>query len=359
MNFITNLPNVKGYNQCWVIVDRFTNIAHFIPLKNRKAKQLALIFVREVWTLHGLPKRIVPDRDTVFMSSFWSEVMRLLEVELDKSSTYHPQTAGQTELVNQILEHYLLTYCMWDQDDWVDLLPFAEFCYNNNVHTATKQTLFFAAYHQHPENNFKNRRDNRTESNNPEAVKTVEDLDAMREAMRENMKAAQTWMPKYYNQKVDNKEPQFKVGDWVMDNAKNIKTKRPSKKVDYKLWGKFEIEKPCGTNAYRLKLPPLSSKIDPVFHVSLLEPYRRNTIPGRRSSTSPPVDLEQQEYVIEKIKTTFIKGGQVKYLVSWKGYGPDEDTWEPYENLKAGGEHVVPQFHLDNLRKLRDPEVLI
>jgi len=97
-----------------------------------------------------------------------------------------------------------------------------------------------------------------------------------------------------------------------MVNAKNIKTKRPSKKLDYKLRGKFEIEKLCATNAYRLKLAPLSGKIYPVFQVSLSEPYRLNTIPGRRSPTSPPVDLEQQEYVIEKIKTTEIKGGQVK-----------------------------------------------
>jgi len=248
---------------------------------------------------------------------------------------------------------------MWDQDDWVDLLPFADFCYNNTVHTATKQTPYFAAYHQHPETNFKNPRDNATESNNPEAVKTVEDLDAMREAIRENLKAAQTRMAKYYNQKVANKEPQLKVGDWVMVNTKNIETKRPSKKLDYKLRSKFEIEKLCGTNACRLKLPPLSGKIYRVFHVSLLEPYRQNTIPGRRSPTPPLVDLEQQEYVIEKIKTTEIKGGQVKYLVSWKGYRPDEDTWETYENLKDGGEHVVHQFHLDNSRKPRDLKVSV
>jgi len=128
MDLITDLPNVKGYNQCWVIVDRFTKIAHFIPLKDRKTKELALIFGREVWRLHRLPKRVGSDGDTVFMSSFWSEVMRLLEFDLDKSSAYHLQTDGQTERVNQILEHYLRTYCMRYQDDWVDLLPFAEFC---------------------------------------------------------------------------------------------------------------------------------------------------------------------------------------------------------------------------------------
>jgi len=217
--------------------------------------------------------------------------MRLLEVEMDKSSAYHRPTDGQTERAYQILQNYLRTYCMWDQNDWVDLLPFTNFCYKNPVHTATKQRPFFAASHQHPENNFKNPRDNATESNNPKAVKTVEDLDAIRETMRENMKAAQTRMAKHYNQKVANKEPQFKVGDWVMVNAKNIKTKRLSKKLDYKLRSKFEIEKLCGTNAYRLKLSSLSGKIYPDFHVRLLEPYRQNSIPGRRSPTPPPVDV--------------------------------------------------------------------
>ena len=97
MDFITELPNFKRYNQCWVIVDRFTKMAHFIPHKNRNAKELELIFGRDFWRLHGLPKRVVSDRDTVLMSSFWSKVRRWLEFELDKSSAYHTQTDGQTE----------------------------------------------------------------------------------------------------------------------------------------------------------------------------------------------------------------------------------------------------------------------
>jgi len=113
------------------------------------------------------------------------------------------------------------------------LLPLEEFYYNNTVYPATKQTPFFTTYHQHHENNFKNPSDNATDSNSPVAVKTFKDLDAMREAMRENIKAAQTRMAKYNNQKVANKEPQFKVGDRVMVNTKNIKMKRPSKKLDY------------------------------------------------------------------------------------------------------------------------------
>jgi len=97
MDFITDLPNTKVYNQWRVVVDRFTKMAYFISLKNRKAKELAGIFVSEIWRLCLLLKTIVSDRDTVFMSSFWQEVMRLLEVALDKSSAYYPQTDGETE----------------------------------------------------------------------------------------------------------------------------------------------------------------------------------------------------------------------------------------------------------------------
>jgi hypothetical protein len=181
----------------------------------------------------------------------------------------------------------------------------------------------------------------------------------MRDAMKENMRAAQDRMRKYYDKKVANEEPKFKVGDWVMVNAKNIKTKRPTKKLDYKLRGKFQIEKLCGTYAYKLKLPPMSGKIHPVFHISLLEPYHSNTIPGRRSPTPPPVDLEEQEWFVDGIVTSRIRKGQVEYLVSWKGFGPDDNTWEPYENLKDGAEDTVCKYHLDNPRKPRDPEVLV
>ena len=83
MDFITDLPKVNGYDQIWVIVDRFTKMAHFIPLKNRQAHTLAITFIREIWRLHGLPMSVVSDRDTVFTSKLCSEVMRLLDVSQD------------------------------------------------------------------------------------------------------------------------------------------------------------------------------------------------------------------------------------------------------------------------------------
>jgi len=121
--------------------------------------------------------------------------------------------------------------------------------------------------------------------------------------MKENKKAVQQRMRKYYNRKVANEDPKFKVGDCVMVNSRNIKTNRPTNKLAYKLHGKFQIEKLIGTCACRLKLPPIAGKMHPVFHISLLKPYHSNTIPGRRSPTPPPVDLEEQEWFVERIVT--------------------------------------------------------
>jgi len=141
-------------------------------------------------------------------------------------------------------------------------------------------------------------------------------MEAMRSAIRENMEAAQRRIAKYFNQKVAEKEPTFKVGDWVMVNAENIKTRHPTKKLDYKLRGKFRIKRLIVTNAYELELPPSTGKIHPVLHVSFLKPYHLNNIPARRSPTPPPVDLEETEYYVEKIRTSELRKGRVWYLVS-------------------------------------------
>jgi len=101
-----------------------------------------------------------------------------------------------------------------------------------------------------------------------------------------------------------------------MVHAKNIKTRHPTKKLDYKLRGKFRIKRLIGTNAYKLEPPPSTSQIYPGFHISLLEPHHLNHMLGRRSPTPLPVDLEETEYDVEKIRTSEWRKGQVWYLVS-------------------------------------------
>jgi len=133
MDFIVGLPKSEGYTKIWVIVDRFSKMAHFIPLKTEEhIKKLALTFVKEIWRLHGLPQSIVSDQDTRLTSKFWTSLMQLLQVKLNMSTAFHPQSDGQTEMVNQRLEAYLRSYCTYQQDDWVSLLPFAEHAYNTS-----------------------------------------------------------------------------------------------------------------------------------------------------------------------------------------------------------------------------------
>jgi len=134
IDFIVRLPKSDRYTKIWVIVDRFSKMAHFIPLRTEEdIKELAMTFVKEIWRLHGLPESIVSDRDTRFTSKFWTSLMQLLQVKRNLSTALHPESDGQTERVNQTEEQYLRSYCSYQQDDWVSLLPFAEQAYNTSM----------------------------------------------------------------------------------------------------------------------------------------------------------------------------------------------------------------------------------
>jgi len=117
-DFVVGLPKSEGYTKIWVIVDRFSKLAHFIPLKTEEhIQELALIFLREIWHLHGLPETIISDRDNGFTSKFWMRLMQLLQVKLNVSTALHPETDGQTKRVNQTLKQYLHIYSSYKQDD--------------------------------------------------------------------------------------------------------------------------------------------------------------------------------------------------------------------------------------------------
>ena len=114
MDWITKLPESGGYTQIWVIVDRLTKMAHFIPLRTgATALELANIFLERIWKLHGIPDEIILDRDTKVISLFWKKLIDLMGIVSKLSTAFHPQTDGQTERVNQILEQYLRHYCSW------------------------------------------------------------------------------------------------------------------------------------------------------------------------------------------------------------------------------------------------------
>ena len=148
MDVITGLQRTSsGYDSIWVIVDRLTKSAHFIPVKTSfKGKKLAELYLAKIVCLHGVPKKIVSDRGTQFTSRFWKKIHEVLGTELNFSTAYHPQTDGQTERVNQILEDMLRACALTCQRTWDKSLPYAEFSYNNSFQASLQMSPFEALY---------------------------------------------------------------------------------------------------------------------------------------------------------------------------------------------------------------------
>ncbi|MBW0518073.1 hypothetical protein O181_057788, partial [Austropuccinia psidii MF-1] len=145
--FINKLPLSNFFDSILVIVDRFSKMEVFITMiSSITSLDLAHLFIKNIFSKHGLPSRIVSDRGYLFFSSFWTNLCQKLKISRDLSTAYHPETDGQTERVNQILEQNLWMYFSYHQDNWNTLIPLAEFAYNNSDHSSTKQSPFFTVY---------------------------------------------------------------------------------------------------------------------------------------------------------------------------------------------------------------------
>jgi len=292
MEFITDLPPSEGHDQLWVVIDRFTKMAHFIPLREKTASDLARIFAREVWRFHGLPTDIVSDWNSRFTSETWKEFLEILGIRPRMSTAFHPQTDGQTERLNQTIEAYLRAFVNREQENWVLLLPMAEFAYNNSVTIGNGMSLFYANYGRHPAT----MDPPSSEPLNPASTVYTHWMQTVHDESRKGLEAAQERMRQYTDP--DRKEPPaYQVGDLVMLSGRNIKTRRPSKKLDHKNHGPFQIEKIVSPLVVSLTLPQ-KWKIHNVFHVSLLEPYQTSEYrvpPDPTKILREADDIEQSE----------------------------------------------------------------
>jgi hypothetical protein len=240
MDFITDLPLSEDCDQLWVIVDRFTKMAHFIPLKKEQktVEHLVRIFARDIWRFHIIPTDIISDSDSHFMSTEWKQFLGILGVRPRISMSFHPQTDGQTERINQTIEAYLWSFIDYEMDNWVGLLPMAEFAYNNSVTQATGMSPFYTNYRRHP---------GCTNPNNMSASDDTQEgyinhLVSVPGLVTRNLKATQERMKKYADLKRKD-APEFKIGDLVMLDGRHIQTRWPMDKLDHKKHGPFAIEK--------------------------------------------------------------------------------------------------------------------
>ena len=150
MDLITQLPNSHNHDAIFVIVDRFTKMAHFIPTTtNADAPQLAKLFLDNIVRIHGFPRSIISDRDTRFRSLFWQELFALTDTTLRFSTANHPQTDGQTERTNRTLEQYLRIFTRYKPAQWSTYITLAEIAYNNSTHSSTGFSPYYLVYQRH------------------------------------------------------------------------------------------------------------------------------------------------------------------------------------------------------------------
>jgi hypothetical protein len=346
MDFIEKLPSSAGYDAILVIVDRMSKQGIFIPTYDTvTSADLARLFVLHVFSKHGVPAHVTSDRGSEFVSHFFRSLGKALDMKLHFTSGYHPEGDGQTERTNQTLEQFLRVYCNYQQDNWSELLPLAEFSYNNAPHATTGVSPFFANKGYNPNISVHPERDLASSR----AKDFVVDLDELHQELRKHIADAQ----RHYQGPADRRRspaPDFKVGQQVFVEAQYFRSTRPSKKLSDKYLGPFEIIAQAGTHSFTLRLPDTMRSVHPVFHVSMLEPATPNTIPNRTQPPPPPVEVEgEAEYEIAAILDSKLdkrRSCKLLYLVRWSGYeGTDEEfSWLPAIELGHASE-LVTDFH--------------
>jgi len=153
-DFITELLESGGYKNILIVVDRFTKMAHFIPIVKREAVEVAQAYLNGVWKYHRIPEDVVSDRDATFTGQYIANLYDYLGIKRSMSTAYHPQTDGQTERINQVREAYLRAYCNYEQNDWSEMIAMAKYAYNNSKHSVTKISPFYANYGYEPRTNW-------------------------------------------------------------------------------------------------------------------------------------------------------------------------------------------------------------
>ncbi|CAK9780322.1 unnamed protein product [Cutaneotrichosporon oleaginosum] len=264
MDFIETLPDSDGYNSIIVFVDKFTKMAIFEPCRNDiTTLDLAYIFLKNVLAKHGIPSTIVSDRGSKFTSAFWRDVCTTLGIDRRLSTAAHPQTDGQTERVNALLEEYLRAYVDHLQTNWAELLPLAEFAYNNSAHSSLGgKSPFFVNFGFNPRFSF----DTPDYTPGMEAKSYLDVIFEAREQVKQSLQEAQENHRKYYDRK-HAPGPRFKPGDRVGLDTRNLSTQRPMKKFDVRYIGPIEVEQVLSPVTYRVKLPK-DFHIHNVFHVN-------------------------------------------------------------------------------------------
>ncbi|GAU38891.1 hypothetical protein TSUD_67540 [Trifolium subterraneum] len=337
LDFITGLPMSHGFIVILVIVDQFSKGVHLGALPTKfTAYKVAQLFIDLVCKHHGFPHSLVSDRDPVFISNFWRELFRLCGTKLRMSTSYHPETDGQTDVFNRVLEQYLRSFVHKHPQQWFSYLHLAEWCYNTSLHSSTGFSPFEITFGKPPPCI-----PHYLMGSSP--IEAVDSILSNRQQLITKLKAiltkAQTRMKYFADQK--RRDVSFDVNSWVYVKLRPYRQKTATSSAYTKLfphyYGPFKVLARIGHVAYHLELPA-SSKIHPVFHCSLLKPHQGPLDTTTNSPILPPASVHNHPIIsplaiISSKWNTSTDPSTRMVLVQWKGLNPEDTSWENWPTL--------------------------
>ncbi|KAL4013707.1 hypothetical protein IC575_025890 [Cucumis melo] len=331
MDFIAGLPRtLRGFTVIWVVVDRLTKSAHFVPGKSTyTASKWAQLYMSEIVRLHGVPVSIVSDRDARFTSKFWKGLQTAMGTRLDFSTTFHPQTDGQTERLNQILEDMLRACALEFPGSWDSHLHLMEFSYNNSYQATIGMAPFEALYGRCCRSPVCWGEVGEQRLMGPELVQSTNEAI---QKIRSRMHTAQSRQKSYAD--VRRKDLEFEIGGKVFLKVAPMKGVLRFERRG-KLSPPFEIR----IGPYRLALPPSLSTVHDVFHVSMLRKYVPD--PSHVVDYEPLEIDENLSYVEQPVKVLArevktLRNKQIPLVkVLWRNHRVEEATWEREDDMRS------------------------
>ena len=346
MDFITGLPRTqRKYDSIWVIVDRLTKSAHFLPVRTTySAEDYARLYVREIVRLHGVPTSIISDRGAQFTANFWRSFQKGLGTQVNLSTAFHPQTDGQAERTIQTLED-MLRACIIDfKGSWDDHLPLIEFAYNNSYHSSIQMAPYEALYGRKCRSPIGWFDVGETKLIGPDVIQQAVDKVKL---IQERLLAAQSRQKSYADNR--RRDLEFQIGDWVflkVSPMRGVMRFGRKGKLSPRYIGPYQIVRRIGKVAYELDLPSDLEAVHPVFHVSML----RKCI-GDPSRVFPVDDIQVTEELSYEEKPVAILDRQVRRLrtkdvasikVLWQNNNREEMTWEAEDEMKNKYPYLFP-----------------
>jgi transposase InsO family protein len=336
IDFVGPLPVSKNrdgiYDTITVIIDLLTGMVHLVPSRqNYRAKDIAELVFEHIYKLHGLPKAIVSDRDSLFTSGFWKHLHKLMGIELKMSSAYHPQTDGATERANRTITQMLRQCVRPNQTDWVTKLPAIEFAINSARSQSTGYAPFFLNTGRMPRSMIWDSADKTEYPGVRVYAQKIKDAIMM---AHDSILTARIKQTRSANRK--HRPAPFAESDLVYVSTVNLKLpKGRARKLIPKYIGPYKILRDFGNNSYVIELPDELKRrgVHPVFHASLLRIHLPNDdrlFPGRLINQVTDMGESTNEWSVQEISSHRGSGPEAIFEVKWTA---GDSTWLPYNKI--------------------------